>query len=183
METAPKVSTIDQRDLEKSRMRYQLPFPPDAAIEVLVPSVVPQDERVWVPQAEGLAFRPLLLHTAQGYWCNLLRVQRTGIVSRHRHPMPVTGYVLKGRWHYLEHDWLAEPGAFVYEPPGETHTLVVPEGETEMITLFTVTAAMIYVDPWGKTTGFEDVFTKIEMCRKHYGDVGLGADYVDQFIR
>jgi 2,4'-dihydroxyacetophenone dioxygenase len=27
------------------------------------------------------------------------------------------------------------------------------------------------------------VFTKIEMCRRHYRDVGLDADYVDQFIR
>jgi hypothetical protein len=97
--------------------------------------------------------------------------------------MPVTGYVIKGRWHYLEHDWVAEPGAFLFEPPGETHTLVVPEGETEMITLFTVNAAMIYVDPWGETTGYEDVFTKIEMCRKHYAEVGLGADYADRFIR
>ena len=169
METTPTPSVLDQRELDISRMPYQLPFPAEAADEVLVPSVIPEDERVWVPQAEGLHFRPLLLHASQGYWCNLLRVRRTGIVSRHRHPMPVTGYVIKGRWHYLEHDWMAEPGAFLYE--------------TEMITLFTVTAAMIYVDPWGKTTGFEDVFTKIEMCRKHYEAVGLGADYVDQFIR
>jgi hypothetical protein len=42
--------------------------------------------------------------------------------------MPVTGYVLRGRWHYLEHDWVAEPGAFLFEPPGETHTL--PDGKT-----------------------------------------------------
>jgi 2,4'-dihydroxyacetophenone dioxygenase len=168
---------------DQSRMPYQLPFPPEAAEEVLVPSAVPQDEREWVPQAEGLDFRPLLLHTGQGYWCNLLRVRRTGIVSRHRHPMPVTGYVIKGRWHYLEHDWMAEAGSFLYEPPGETHTLVVPEGETEMITLFTVMAAMIYVDPWGETTGYEDVFTKIEMCRAHYAAVGLGADHADRFIR
>jgi hypothetical protein len=27
------------------------------------------------------------------------------------------------------------------------------------------------------------VFIKIDMCRKHYESVGLGADYVDQFIR
>jgi 2,4'-dihydroxyacetophenone dioxygenase len=171
----------DQTDT--SRMPYQLPFPAEAAEEVLVHPVVPEDERIWVPQAEGLDFRPLLLHTRQGYWCNLLRVRRTGIVSRHRHPMPVTGYVIAGRWHYLEHDWMAEPGAFLFEPPGETHTLVVPEGETEMITLFTVNGAMIYVDPWGETTGYEDVFTKIEMCRRHYAEVGLGAGYVDQFIR
>jgi quercetin dioxygenase-like cupin family protein len=166
-----------------SGVPYQLPFPPDALEEVLVEDAVPADERVWVPQAEGLWFRPLLLHTGQGYWINLLRVRRSGIVSRHRHPMPVTGYVLRGRWHYLEHDWVAQPGAFLFEPPGETHTLVVPEGETEMITLFHVNGAMIYVDPWGKTTGFEDVFTKIELCRRWYEEVGLGADYVERFIR
>jgi len=42
---------------------------------------------------------------------------------------------------------------------------------------------MIYLDDKGQTTGYEDVFTKIEMCRKHYAAVGLGADYIDQFIR
>ncbi|PZG15771.1 cupin, partial [Spongiactinospora gelatinilytica] len=26
-------------------------------------------------------------------------------------------------------------------------------------------------------------FTKIDMCRAHYERVGLGAGYVDQFIR
>src|SRR4051794_15936000 len=144
---------------------------------------LPADEREWVPQAPDVWFRPLLLNTVSGGWCNLLRVRRSGILSRHRHPMPVTGYVIKGRWHYLEHDWMAEAGSFVYEPPGETHTLVVPEGETEMITLFTVNAAMVYVDPWGKTTGFEDVFTKIDLCRAHYEAVGLGVDHVDRYIR
>jgi len=42
---------------------------------------------------------------------------------------------------------------------------------------------MIYVDEKGQTVGYEDVFTKIELCRRHYGEVGLGADYVNQFIR
>ena len=42
---------------------------------------------------------------------------------------------------------------------------------------------MLYVDPMGNTLGYEDVFTKIDMCRKHYEEVGLGADYADQFIR
>ena len=42
---------------------------------------------------------------------------------------------------------------------------------------------MSYVDPWGKPIGYEDVFTKIDMCRKHFSDVGLGEYFVDQFIR
>ena len=93
------------------------------------------------------------------------------------------GYVLKGKWRYLEHDWTAEEGGYVYEPPGETHTLYVPEDCEEMITMFQVNGVMNYVDPWGKTIGFEDVFTKIDMCRKHYVECGLGADFVKQFIR
>ncbi|MGA0225145.1 MAG: cupin, partial [bacterium] len=27
------------------------------------------------------------------------------------------------------------------------------------------------------------VFTKIDMCRAHFEKVGMGADYVDRFIR
>ncbi|MDF2233200.1 hypothetical protein P2H44_11615 [Albimonas sp. CAU 1670] len=78
---------------------------------------------------------------------------------------------------------MAEEGGYVFESPGETRTLVVPEDVTEMITYFQVNGVMIYVDPRGKTVGYEDVFTKIDMCRAHYEAVGLGADYVDRFTR
>lgn len=164
-------------------MPYQLPFPGDAQEEIVIPRAIAGDERLWVPQAENVAFRPLCLNRSQGYWMNLLRVRKSGVLSRHRHPAAVHGFVLKGRWHYLEHDWVAEEGSYVYEPPGETHTLVVPDDVSEMITYFQVNGVMLYVDPWGETMGFEDVFTKIEMCRNHYENVGLGADYVEQFIR
>jgi 2,4'-dihydroxyacetophenone dioxygenase len=168
---------------DTSRMPYQLPFPPEAATEIVVASPIPEDERIWVPQAENVWFRPLCLNASQGYWVNLLRVRRAGVLSRHRHPAPVHGHVLRGKWHYLEHDWVATTGSYVYEPPGETHTLVVPEDCPEMITLFHITGSMIYVDPWGKVMAYEDVFSKIEMCRKHYESCGLGGAYLDQFIR
>ena len=155
---------------------------PRAALEIATP-VMPEDERIWVPQMKDVWFRPLLLNTVQGQWCNLLRVRRAGILSRHRHPAPVHGYVIKGSWRYLEHDWVAREGDYVFEPPGETHTLIVDADVEEMITFFNISGCMYYVDEQGKNTGFEDVFTKIDMCRKHYEDVGLGADYVDQFVR
>lgn len=149
-------------------------------------AAIPDDERVWVPQAPDVWFRPLLLNTVTGSWCNLLRVRKSGVLSRHIHPSWVTGYVIRGGWRYLEHDWVASEGSFVYEPPGEIHTLVVDEqsgGATEMITLFNIHGAMVYVDADGNQVGYEDVFTKIEMCRKHYVEVGLGREYVDQFVR
>jgi 2,4'-dihydroxyacetophenone dioxygenase len=144
---------------------------------------IPDDERVWVPQAKDVCFRPLLLNTVTGGWCNLLRVRKSGVLSRHRHPMLVVGYVIRGRWRYLEHDWIADEGSFVYEPPGEIHTLVVPDDCAEMITFFNISGAMIYLDDGGRQIGYEDVFSKIEMCRAHYAAAGLGADYVDQFVR
>src|SRR6195952_4306329 len=145
-------------------------------------AAVPEDERVWVPQAPGVDFRPLFLNTVVGQWANLLRVRRSGIISRHRHPGAVFGYVIAGKWHYVEHSWVAEAGHFVYEPPGEIHTLIVPEDCSEMITFFNILGAMVYVDDGGRQIGYEDVHTKIDMCRAHYGAVGLGADFVDQFI-
>ena len=149
----------------------------------IVEKAIPEDERVWVPQAQGVWFRPLMLNTVSGGWFNLLRVRKSGVLSRHRHPMAVYGFVIKGQWRYLEHDWIAQEGGFVYEPPGEVHTLVVDEGVEEMITLFNVNGAMIYVDEAGEPIGYEDVFSKIEMCRQHYDSNGLGANFVDQFIR
>jgi quercetin dioxygenase-like cupin family protein len=174
---------VDKTRNPSPPMAYQLPFPPDALSEIVVNPAIPVDERVWVPQAENVAFRPLCLNRSQGYWMNLLRVRKSGVLSCHRHPQTVHGFVLKGRWRYLEHDWMAEAGSYVFEPPGETHTLYVPEDVEEMITLFQVNGVMYYTDPYGNNTGYEDVFTKIEMCRKHYTENGLGADYVDQFIR
>jgi 2,4'-dihydroxyacetophenone dioxygenase len=144
---------------------------------------IPSDERLWVPQEPNVWFRPLILDVTHGGWTTVLRVKKSGVLSRHRHPAPVYGYVIKGTWRYLEHTWTAQEGTFVFEPPGETHTLVVDQHTEEMMTLFQVRGAMIYVDSAGKTLGFDDVFTKIERCQKHFEAVGLGSSYVEAFIR
>lgn len=171
------------REKDQSREPYRFPQPVDSPPELVIPSVIPEDERLWVLQQPNVWMRPLLLCASRGYWVNLLRVRKSGVLSRHRHPQPVHAYVIKGRWRYLEHDWVAEQGGYVYEAPGETHTLVVDDDVDEMITMFQVNGAMIYVDPDGKTMGYDDVFTKIDLCRAHYEAVGLGAEFVDQFIR
>ncbi len=141
------------------------------------------DERLWVPQSPGVWFRPLCFSVSQGYFVNILRVRKSGILSRHRHAGPVHAVVLRGRWHYLEHPWWATEGGYAFEPPGDIHTLHVPDDVKEMVTLFHVTGAYIYVDPDGNPLGVEDVFSKLQLARKHYEEVGLGADYANQFVR
>ena len=55
---------------------------PQAALEIATPAM-PEDERVWVPQMKDVWFRPLLLNTMQGQWCNLLRVRKSGVLTKH----------------------------------------------------------------------------------------------------
>ena len=162
---------------------YRRAQPLESPPELVVADVIPDDERVWVPVEENVWFRPLLMCASRGYWVNLLKVRKSGVLSRHRHPQPVHGFVLKGEWRYLEHDWVERERGYVYEAPGETHTLVVDAHVEEMITLFQVNGAMIYVDPDGNTTGYDDVFTRIDKCRAHYARNGLGGEFINQFIR
>ncbi len=46
-------------------------------------------------------------------------------------------------------EWSAKPGTFVYEPPGDTHTLVV-DGAEELLTLFLLEGVIQYLDEEGR---------------------------------
>jgi 2,4'-dihydroxyacetophenone dioxygenase len=46
-----------------------------------VPHAIPTDERIWVLVEENVWFRPLLLAASRGYWMNLLRVRKSGVLS------------------------------------------------------------------------------------------------------
>jgi 2,4'-dihydroxyacetophenone dioxygenase len=171
---------------DTNALAYRGPPLPNTLEDLVVSDVLKldnTDERLWVPQSDMVWFRPLLLSASQGFFVNLLRVRKSGILSRHRHAGPVHATVLKGRWHYLEHSWWAEQGSYAFEPPGDIHTLEVPDGVEEMITMFHVTGAYIYVDVDGNPVGVEDVFSKIQKAKEHYEKVGLGSDFVNQFIR
>ncbi|MGD9827332.1 MAG: 2,4'-dihydroxyacetophenone dioxygenase family protein [Hyphomicrobiaceae bacterium] len=157
---------------------------PFALKEIFVADAFADDDpRMWVPMGPNRWSRPLCLNASQGYWVHLSKFVGAGVVSCHRHPAPVHGLVIKGSWRYLEHDWVAVAGSYVFEPPGDVHTLVAEPGHPESITLFHNTGALIYCDVEGKTTGYADVFTRIEACARHYESIGLGADYVKRFIR
>ena len=71
---------------------------------------------------------------------------------------------------------------YLYEPPGDVHTLVVDEGES-MKTLFHNSGALLYCDEDGETIGSTDVFDRVQAARNHFEEVGLGSDFVKRFIR
>lgn len=178
-------SEVSKSQRDRQKIPYQHPQPAGMRPDMLLADALDlsQDEDLWVPQAEGVWFKPLMLNVSEGYYLNLLRVKASGVLSRHRHSGPVHAFTLRGSWHYLEHDWVATEGSYTFEPPGETHTLVIPDDVPEMITLFHVTGGYVYVDPHGVALGYEDVFTKLENARKHFQAIGKGADFVTRYIR
>jgi 2,4'-dihydroxyacetophenone dioxygenase len=173
-----QLQAAGHRSIDQSKIAYQKPQPIGMVPDVFVGSALELDgdEREWVPQSPTVAFRPLVLNVS-------LRVRSSGVLSRHRHSGPVHAFTLRGRWRYLEHDWVATPGDYAFEPPGETHTLVVPDDVKEMATLFHVTGGYTYVDPYGEALGYEDVFTKLEHATMHYESVGLGKEHVKRIVR
>jgi 2,4'-dihydroxyacetophenone dioxygenase len=114
----------------------------------------------WVPQAEGISFRLLRASRELGTWTNLLRVTKQGTINLHRHLGPVEAWVISGEWRYLERDWVARPGTFVFEPAGDVHTLV-NTGDEEMVTLFVIHGPIEYLGPDGTVTYTETVDTKL----------------------
>ena len=139
---------------------------PDQAIQ--------SDELPWVPQGERVWFKPLRFDLATGRWINLLKVEGSGRVNRHRHTGgQVMGFCIKGSWHYVEREWVARPGTLVYEPPGDIHTLVVDEGVEEMQTLFILEGTVQYIDDDDNLIYQDDVFSKMERYLRFCEEQGI----------
>lgn len=151
------------RELEAFVERLGLP---DQAIQ--------SDEIPWVPQGERVWFKPLRFDLTSGRWVNLIRMTGDGRVNRHRHTGgQVLGFCLQGSWRYLERAWVARPGTFIYEPPGDIHTLVLEDGNEEMITLFVLEGVVQYLDDEDNILYQDDVFSKMERYLRHCREQGI----------
>lgn len=158
-------------------------FKPGVPPELYLPGVADSDERYFVPFTETVSSRPVWISPQQNMWADILMARSAGLVNRHYHPRQVFAYTLQGKWGYLEHAWTASAGDFVYETPGESHTLVAYESPEPMKVFFIVSGPLIWLDDAGEPDGFFDVHDYIAMARKHYAGNGVGADYVDTLLR
>jgi 2,4'-dihydroxyacetophenone dioxygenase len=159
------------------------PMKPDALPEVFIADAPIDDDRYYVPFTETVGSRPLWINVKDNMWADILRATSAGLVNRHYHPHEVFAYTISGKWGYLEHEWTATPGSFVYETPGEGHTLVAYESDEPMKAFFIVKGPLLWLDENGAVVGHFDVHDYIALCREHYDRVGIGADYVDTLFR
>lgn len=158
-------------------------FRPGAGEDVYIADAPIDDERYYVPFTDTVSSRPLWISPAQNRWADILYAKGPGLVNRHYHPHQVFAYTISGKWGYLEHDWVATAGDFVYESPGEGHTLVAYDHHEPMKVHFNVTGPLIWIDENGQSEGQFDVFDYIALCREHYAHNGIGAEYLEQLFR
>ena len=145
-----------------------------------------ENENLWVPYAEGVWFQPCQFNVTSGGFSVLLKGLPGARIGVHYHVGTVRGYTIKGHWRYLEHDWVAKPGTFIYEPAGEAHTLVITEDSPEpALIFFAVEGALVYLDKPvdGSLAAYEDGFSLLEHCRNYYREAGLDVEKLDALIR
>lgn len=135
--------------------------------------VIDIEELPWVPFDHGNChFKPVRFNLSSGTWTYLFRIKSNQVLTRHRHTGgPVIGYNLKGTWRYLERDWKAKPGTFIFEPPGDIHTLITEE--EEVITLFILGGALQYFDEEDNVVGQDDIYTVLNKYKLFCEDNGI----------
>ena len=84
----------------------------------------------WVPFGDNAAIKHLAFDVRQNIYSNILWIKGPGVIGTHKHRGKIVMVCLEGSARYLEYDWVATPGAFITEVPGESHTLVTehPQG-------------------------------------------------------
>jgi len=144
------------------------------------------DDEAWIPYADGVWVQPCCFDVTTGGFSALLKGLPGAQLGVHYHVGTVRGYTLRGRWGYLEHDWVAGPGTFIYEPAGEAHTLVIAEDSPgPALILFIVEGGLIFLDKPqdGGFAAYEDGFSFLELARNYYRQAGLDVRQLDLLIR
>nr|WP_256217746.1 AraC family ligand binding domain-containing protein [Paenibacillus sp. OV219] len=80
---------------------------------------------------------------------------------------------MQGRWHYEGRSWTAVPGAFIFEPPGDIHTLI--SEDEEVVALFILSGSLQYFDEENQIVGQDDVYTVLEKYQKYCLQHGIPA--------
>jgi hypothetical protein len=124
------ISTITKMTAPPSTA-YKIVDVPEAYADVIKLHGIPgtfvgssELESPWVPFGPNAAIRHLHFDTRHNIFGNILWMKSAGVIGTHKHRGTVVMICLEGSARYLEYDWVAGPGGFIYETPGLVHTLV-----------------------------------------------------------
>jgi 2,4'-dihydroxyacetophenone dioxygenase len=109
----------------------------------------------FIPYSEHVTIKLLRIDRASGQLSVILKGPPGARIGKHKHYGSVTLYTIKGAWRYLEHDWVAREGDFIFETASSSHTFVT-EGD-EMVEVFAIVeGALEFLDDDDNSIGIED---------------------------
>ena len=137
----------------------------------------------WVPWEilDGAAIKLLKVDAVHGTMQLLLRVPAGARLGRHRHTGYVQVYTVQGSWCYLEHDWIAHSGDFVYETADSIHSFETL-GEEPTIVFASLNGTLEFLDDDNQVVHIESWRTMLERQNKYLRRQGKECIDVSSFI-
>lgn len=115
----------------------------------------------FTPYSEEFMVKLIKADPITGLWTTLLKIPAGAVLPLHHHAGTVMVWTIAGKWRYLEHDWVATPGSFVFETAGSRHT-PANVGDDEVITLNMVQGDWNLMSPEGAVLAIENWKTMVE---------------------
>ena len=109
----------------------------------------------FTPYSATVKLKLLKIDPVTGQVVALLQVPGGEGLGVHNHYGTVIVYTVQGAWRYLEHEWTAKAGDFVYETAGSQHTLIAEPGE-DLVAFIVIEGALEFLDPQGQSMGLEN---------------------------
>ena len=109
----------------------------------------------FLPYADNVFIKVLKVDPVRGEWITLLKAPADVALPKHHHSGTVMVYTISGEWRYLEHDWVAGPGSFVFETAASQHT-PVGVGKDEIVTLNIVVGDWSLLGPDNQVLAIEN---------------------------
>lgn len=134
-----------------------------------------EKESPWIPFGENAAIRHLHFDVRHNIFANVLWIKSAGVIGTHKHRGTVVMMCLEGTVRYLEYDWVASPGAFIYETPGLIHTLVT-DNPTGVKLFGWLQGPIEFYDPAGTFIETLDVWWFINHYETYCREMGISIN-------
>ena len=109
-----------------------------------------EDELPFIEFGPGQELQLLQVDIEAGLWVIRNRFAPGTQVQTHKHTGSVFAFTQQGSWKYAEYPEVNTAGSYLYEPAGSTHTLIVPDTNTEVTDVwFTIYGANLNLDAEG----------------------------------
>ncbi len=124
------------------------------------------EELPWALWMEGLEVKMLRCNVTTGEYTLMVRYfGGTVDLPRHKHFGPVHAWTVTGTWRYLEYDWVATTGSYVYEPPGSVHTLRAHAEDEDCVVIYAMSGGIVLLGPDDELWMYEDAESALERYR------------------